>query len=78
MFATTELEFSARIDGNNAGSGSAKGDSQVPVYGVGFAWHINQVYSIRGEYQQIDSVGQESRTGQQDLKVIGLGLIIRF
>jgi OOP family OmpA-OmpF porin len=78
MFASTERRFSARIDGNSAGSGGSKGDSQVPVYGLGFAWHINQVYSIRGEYLQLDSVGQESRTGQEDLKVIGLGLIIRF
>jgi len=78
LFTSTEREFSARIDGSSAGSGSAKGDSQNPVYGVGFAWHINQVYSIRGEYQQLDNVGQSDRTGEQDLKILGLGLVIRF
>ena len=58
---------SARIDGDSASSGSSKGDSQDPVYGIGFSWHINQVYSIRGEYQQLDSLGQENRTGEEDV-----------
>ena len=48
------------------------------MYGIGFAWNINQVYSIRGEYQQLDQLGQENRTGAEDVSVIGLGLIIRF
>ncbi|HYJ40439.1 MAG TPA: outer membrane beta-barrel protein [Steroidobacteraceae bacterium] len=78
MFTSSEREFSARIDGQSGGSGSAKGDSQDPVYGVGFAWHINQVYSIRGEFQKLDSLGQENRTGEEDLSVFGLGLVIRF
>ena len=78
LFASVQQKFSASIDGQNAGSGSGKGESQNPVYGVGFTFHVNQVYSIRGEYQQIDSVGERSRTGQQDLKMFGLGVIVRF
>jgi OOP family OmpA-OmpF porin len=78
IFASTRQEFSASIDGQNAGGGSVKGESQDLAYGVGFSFHINQVYSIRGEYQQIDGVGQPSRTGQEDLKVFGLGVIVRF
>jgi opacity protein-like surface antigen len=78
MFTSSEREFSARIDGDPAGSGGPKADSQDPVYGIGFSWHINQVYSIRGEYQQLDSLGQENRTGEEDLTVIGLGVVIRF
>jgi hypothetical protein len=45
---------------------------------VGFAWNISQVYSIRGEFQKLDQLGQENRTGAEDLTVIGLGLIVRF
>lgn len=78
LLGSAQRKFSASIDGRSAGSGSFKGDSQKPLYGLGFAWHINQVYSIRGEYQQLDEIGQPNRTGQQDLKVMGLGLIIRF
>jgi hypothetical protein len=78
LFTSSQNEFAARIDGENAGTGSLKGNSQDPVYGVGFSFHINQVYSIRGEYQQIDEVGQGSRTGTEDLKVLGLGIVMRF
>ncbi|MEJ0087371.1 MAG: outer membrane beta-barrel protein [Pseudomonadota bacterium] len=78
LFASSERELSARVDGQNGGANSAKGDSQEPVYGVGFAWHINQVYSIRAEYQKLDGIGQEDRTGTEDLDVIGLGFVVRF
>jgi hypothetical protein len=78
LFASSQQEFSASIDGENAGGGSVKGDSQDAVLGLGFSWHINQVYSIRGEYQQIDSVGDASRTGEEDMKIFALGLVIRF
>jgi len=78
LFTSSEREFSARIDGDPAGSGGPKGDSQDPVYGIGFSWHINQVYSIRGEYQQLDSLGQANRTGEEDIAVLGLGVVIRF
>jgi hypothetical protein len=78
LFATSERELSARVDGQNGGQTSAKGDSQEPVYGVGLAYHVNQVYSVRLEYQKIDSVGQDNRTGTEDLSVIGLGFVVRF
>ena len=67
LFTSSERELTSRIDGESGGFGSAKGDSQDPVYGIGFAWHINQVYSIRGEFQQLDSLGQANRTGEEDL-----------
>jgi hypothetical protein len=78
LFASSERELTSRVDGESGGFGSAKGDSQNPVYGLGFAWHINQVYSVRGEFQKLDSLGQADRTGEEDLTVIGLGVVIRF
>jgi OmpA-OmpF porin, OOP family len=78
LFCSSERELSSRVDGDAGSFGSAKGDSQNPVYGIGFAWHLNQVYSIRGEYQQLDQLGQENRTGAEDLTVMGIGLIVRF
>jgi len=78
LFASTERELSARVDGQNGGTNSAKGDSQVPVFGLGVAYHFNQVYSVRAEFQKIDGVGQENRTGKEDLSVIGIGILIRF
>jgi hypothetical protein len=78
LFASVEREFSSRIGGERGVSGSAKGDAQVPVYGVGLTWNINQVYSIRGEYQLLSDVGQEGRTGTEDLKTLSLGMLMRF
>ena len=48
------------------------------MIGLGFAYHFNQVYSLRLEYQKIDSVGQQDRTGTEDLTNIGVGFLIRF
>ena len=78
LFASTEREFSARIDGQLASASNTKGNSQTPVYAAGFTYHVNQVYSIRAEYQQIDNVGERGRTGTEDLNVIGLGFVMRF
>lgn len=78
LFASVEREFSSRVGGERGVSGSAKGDSQEPVYGVGLTWNINQVYSVRGEYQVLSNVGQSGRTGTEDLKSVLIGLIVRF
>jgi hypothetical protein len=78
LFTSSERELSSRVDGQPGSFGSAKGDSQNPVYGLGLAWHINQVYSIRAEFQKLDNLGQENRTGEEDISVAALGLIVRF
>jgi hypothetical protein len=78
LFASSAREFSAHVDGDLAVANNARGDSQVPVYAAGFSYHINQVYSIRAEYQKIDRVGEKNRTGTEDLNVIGIGFVMRF
>jgi len=78
LFGSVEREFTSRVDGQRGVSGAAKGDSQVPVYGVGMSWNINQVYTIRGEYQLVTDLGESSRTGQEDMDVLTVGLIVRF
>jgi hypothetical protein len=78
LFASSEREFTSRVGGQRGVSGSAKGDSQELVYGAGFGWNINQVYTIRAEYQRVSDVGESNRTGTEDLDVLSLGLIVRF
>ncbi|MBC8026279.1 MAG: outer membrane beta-barrel protein [Steroidobacteraceae bacterium] len=78
LFASTELGLALRVDGQNAGTGSAKGDSTEVVYGAGLAWHINQIYSIRLEQQRMTEVGQENRSGTEDVDYTALGFIVRF
>jgi opacity protein-like surface antigen len=78
LFASVEREFSSRVDNQRGLSQSAKGDSQVLVYGAGANWNINQMYTIRAEYQVINDVGQENRTGTEDLNSVFIGLSVRF
>jgi opacity protein-like surface antigen len=78
LFASAERELAARVDGRNAGRGSAKGDSTEIVYGAGIAYNINQVYSIRLEHQRLTEVGQEDRSGTEDVDYTALGFIVRF
>jgi opacity protein-like surface antigen len=78
MFTSTERELSLRIDGESGGFGSAKGDSQEVVLGLGAAYHFNQVYSLRFEYLKLDEVGEDRSTGVEDLHVLGLGVVVRF
>lgn len=78
LFTSSERELTSNVDGESGGFGSAKGDSQDLVLGVGAAFNFNQVYSVRLEYQQLDELGQDERTGLEDLNVIGLGVVVRF
>ncbi len=77
LFTSTEREIRSRVDGQSGGFGAAKGDSQDVVYGVGMAYHFNQIYSLRLEYQQYGEIGDDT-TGTEDVSVIGLGLVVRF
>jgi opacity protein-like surface antigen len=78
LFTSSERELTSNVDGESGGFGSAKGDSQDMVLGVGGAFHFNQVYSLRIEYQQLDELGQDDRSGLEDLNVIGVGFVVRF
>jgi opacity protein-like surface antigen len=78
LFTSSERELTSKVSGQSGGFGSAKGDSQDLVLGVGAAWNISQVYSVRLEYQKLDELGQENRSGLEDLNVIGLGVSVRF
>lgn len=78
MFAGSERELVIRVEGETVGFGSSKGNSTELLLGLGFAWHINQMYTIRGEFQKIDAVGEVNRTGEEDVTAASLGLIVRF
>jgi opacity protein-like surface antigen len=78
LFASSERELSSKVDGESGGFGSAKGDSQDLVMGIGAAYHFNVVYSVRLEYLKLDEIGQDNRSGLEDINVIGLGMLVRF
>lgn len=78
LFASSEREITSRVDGEPNAFGSAKGDSTEMVLGLGFAWHVNQMYTIRGEFQKIDEIGDENRSGVEDMTSTTVGLVVRF
>ena len=77
LFANSEREFISKVEGQQTLSGSAKGDSQNLVLGVGVSWNINVVYAVRAEYQQLKDVGS-TNTGSENMDFVSLGLIVRF
>lgn len=78
LFTSSSRELSSRVDGRNGGGGGPRGDSQDLVIGAGAAYHFNQAYSARLEYQQLDEIGDPDATGEEDLSFISLGVVIRF
>jgi hypothetical protein len=48
------------------------------VYGVGATYNINQVYSVRLEYQKLDNVGDITRSGTENMDMLMIGATIRF
>lgn len=78
LFGTSQLEVSSRIDGETGGFGSAKGDSTNVVFGLGGAWNINQLYSVRLEYLHLGKVGESNGSGREELNSINIGMMIRF
>jgi opacity protein-like surface antigen len=78
MFTSAEREILLRVDGQTVAFGSGKGDSQDLVLGVGMAYHFNVVYSLRLEYLKFDSLGEDGRSGTEDLNQYGLGIVVRF
>jgi OmpA-OmpF porin, OOP family len=78
LLANSKREFTSKVEGQATLSGSAKGDSQDPVYGVGIGWNINVMYTIRAEYQKVSDIGNSDTGSTEDLDFISLGLIVRF
>lgn len=77
LFTSSEREITQRVDGQTGGFGSIKGDSQDLVLGAGAAYNVNQMYAMRLEYQKL-KLGESGNTGEEDVNVISLGLVVRF
>lgn len=78
LFASASREFAARVDGELTLFGSAKGQSTNFSLGAGLAWHVNQQFSIRAQFEKLDDVGDPNRTGTEDITAASIGLIVRF
>jgi OOP family OmpA-OmpF porin len=77
LFTTAEREVGIKSQGETLFVGSFNDDAQELLYGLGLAFHLNQVYSLRAEYQFADNVGSDD-SGGEDLNFLSLGLQMRF
>jgi OmpA-OmpF porin, OOP family len=78
LFASSEREFRIKIDGQTTSFGSSKGDSTEIALGIGGAYHVNQMFSVRFQYERIPEVGDRNKTGVEDVNTVSVGLIVRF
>lgn len=78
LFASTVREISSSVNGQSSVGQDARGDSQHPVYGIGFGWNIDQMWTVRAEYQKLNEIGQQSRNGTENFETMSLGVIVRF
>jgi hypothetical protein len=78
LFGSAEREFVIKVDGDVTSFGSSKGESTEVVLGAGAAWHVNQMFSVRAQYEKMDKVGDPDRTGTEDISIASLGLVVRF
>jgi len=63
---------------NVASSSGISARSTDTVLGIGGAFNPSRRFSIRLEYQKFKDVGDPDRTGEGDVDVIDLGLLIRL
>ena len=78
LFASSEREFVIKVDGDTVSFGTAKGESTEVALGLGIAWHVNQMFSVRAavrEARQGRRSGQDRHRGHQ---YRSLGLVVRF
>lgn len=78
LFASSEREFIIKVDGDTTSFGSSKGESTEIVYGVGVAYHFNQMFTARAQFEKLGEVGDPNKTGTEDITSASIGLIVRF
>jgi opacity protein-like surface antigen len=77
FYADTTLGVAASVL-NVSSSSSISARSTDTVLGIGGAFNLSRRFSIRLEYQKLKDVGDPDRTGEGDVDVIDLGLLIRL
>jgi len=71
LFTNGEREVRIKVEGETVAAGSFTDDTQELVYGIGLGFNVNQVYTVRAEYQFTDVADEE-------LNFLSLGLQVRF
>ncbi len=60
------------------GSGSASDDGFSPMFGIGLKYDFTERFGIRGEWERFVDVGDAGTTGEADIDLITVGVVIWF
>ncbi len=77
FYADTTIDVGASVSGA-ASSSSVSAHSTDWALGIGGAFNPSRRFSIRLEYQKLKDVGDPDRTGEGDVDVVDLALLIRL
>jgi hypothetical protein len=77
FYSDTTLAVAASIL-NASSSSSVSARSTDSVLGIGGAFNLSRRFTIRLEYQKLKDVGDPDQTGEGDVDVVNLGLLIRL
>jgi opacity protein-like surface antigen len=77
FYADTTIGVAATVL-NVSSSSSISARSTDWALGIGGAFNASRRFSIRLEYEKLKNVGDPDRTGESDVDVIDLGLLIRL
>lgn len=61
-----------------AATGSQTSTDWKVTYGVGVNWTLTENWIVRGGWDQYSSLGNQNKTGENDVNVIGIGVVYRF
>ena len=71
-------DLDVSVTSSTQGSGSLSESGTDPMFGVGGTFNITQRLGIVVEYEKYLSVGEEDVTGEQDVDVLGVGVVLNF
>lgn len=77
FFSDMEIDMSTTI-GTGSASDQLSASSEDVFYGLGAAWHFGGNWSLSGDWQRYDAVGDEEETGEGDIDVLSLSLAYKF
>ncbi len=77
FYADTSIGVAASVL-NASSSSSISARSTDWALGIGGAFNPSRRFSVRLEYQKLKNVGDPDRTGEGDVDVIDLGLLVRL
>jgi opacity protein-like surface antigen len=68
-----------RWDVDRSGAGSSIGETGTSItLGLGFQYNVTKRLAARAEWQRYSDVGNDHTTGNSDVDVLSIGLIIKF